>query len=71
MYSADPRTDPTAEKLEEINYIDVLNRVLRVMDSTAITFCMDNRLPIIVFDLLEPGNVHRALTGERIGTLVS
>ncbi len=71
MYSADPRTDPDAEKLEEIEYIDVLNRGLQVMDSTAITFCMDNKLPIIVFDLLAHGNIRRALTGERIGTVVS
>lgn len=71
VYSADPRLDPEAEKLEELTYIDVLNRGLQVMDSTAITFCMDNKLPIIVFDLLEPGNVRRALEGERIGTVVS
>jgi hypothetical protein len=49
----------------------VLNRRLQVMDSTAITFCMDNRLPIIVFDVMEPGNINRALLGEPIGTLVS
>lgn len=71
VYSADPRLDPTAEKLTEINYIDVLNRGLQVMDSTAITFCMDNRLPIVVFDLMEHGNIRRALTGEPIGTVVS
>ena len=71
VYSADPRTDPGAEKLSEVTYIDVLNRGLQVMDSTAITFCMDNKLPIIVFDLLEPGNIRRALLGERIGTVVS
>ncbi len=71
VYSADPRTDPDAVKLEELEYIDVLNRGLQVMDSTAITFCMDNKLPIIVFDLLAHGNIRRALTGERIGTVVS
>lgn len=71
VYSADPRTDPDAEKLNHLTYIDVLNRGLQVMDSTAITFCMDNKLPIIVFDLLEPGNIRRALIGEPIGTVVS
>ncbi|MBI2169020.1 MAG: hypothetical protein HYU28_05910, partial [Actinobacteria bacterium] len=68
--------DPTgltleeAVRLDDVTYIDVLNRGLQVMDSTAITFCMDNKLPIIVFDLLEPGNVRKALGGERIGTVV-
>jgi uridylate kinase len=71
VYSADPRTDPTAVKLTEISHFEVLNRGLKVMDSTAITFCMDNELPIIVFDVTKPGNIHRALVGEPIGTLVS
>ncbi|HVM40812.1 MAG TPA: UMP kinase [Acidimicrobiia bacterium] len=71
VYTADPRSDATATKLSEITYIEVLNRGLQVMDSTAITFCMDNKLPIIVFDLLESGNIHRALVGEPIGTIVS
>jgi uridylate kinase len=71
VYSADPRLDPEAVKLEEVSHFEVLNRRLQVMDSTAITFCMDNQLPIIVFDVSAPGNIHRALVGERIGTLVS
>jgi len=71
IYSADPRLDPEAEKLDAVTYIDVLNRGLQVMDSTAITFCMDNKLPIIVFDVLQPGNIARALEGEAIGTVVS
>jgi uridylate kinase len=71
VYSADPRRDPEAVKLPEVTHFEVLNRRLEVMDSTAITFCMDNRLPIIVFDVTEPGNIHRALVGEPIGTLVS
>src|SRR3954464_1339320 len=71
VYSADPRTDPAAVKLTEITHFEVLNRGLKVMDSTAITFCMDNELPIIVFDVTKPGNIHRALVGEPIGTLVS
>jgi uridylate kinase len=71
IYSADPRLDPTAVKLIEISHFEVLNRGLKVMDSTAITFCMDNDLPIIVFDVSAEGNIHRALVGEPIGTLVS
>jgi uridylate kinase len=70
VYSADPRLDPDAVKLTELTHFEVLNRRLEVMDSTAITFCMDNRLPIIVFDVTAPGNIHRALVGEPIGTLV-
>jgi uridylate kinase len=71
VYSADPRLDPDAVKLLEVTHFEVLNRRLEVMDSTAITFCMDNSLPIIVFDVMEPGNIRRALMGEPIGTLVS
>jgi uridylate kinase len=58
-------------KLETVTYIDVLQRGLQVMDSTAITFCMDNSLPIIVFDVTQPGNINRALLGDTIGTLVT
>jgi len=71
VYSADPLQDPDAVKLLEVSHFEVLNRRLAVMDSTAITFCMDNSLPIIVFDVMEPGNIRRALIGEPIGTLVS
>ena len=71
VYTADPKLDSSATKLDEITYMDVLNRGLKVMDSTAITFCMDRELPIVVFDLLEPGNIRRVLVGEeQIGTLV-
>jgi uridylate kinase len=70
VYTADPKIDPDAELLREIDYIDVLNRGLKVMDSTAITLCMDNALPIVVFDLLEPGNVRSILEGGDVGTLV-
>ena len=71
VYTADPKVDATATKLDEIAYMDVLNRGLKVMDSTAITFCMDRALPIVVFDLLAPGNIRRVLVGEeRVGTLV-
>jgi uridylate kinase len=70
VYTGDPRTDPDAELLTEVSYIDVLNRGLKVMDSTAITLCMDNRLPICVFDLMGE-NLAGLLAGERIGTVVS
>ena len=71
VYSADPRQHDDAVKLLEVSYLEVLSRGLKVMDSTAITFCMDNELPIIVFDVSSPGNISRALLGESIGTLVS
>jgi len=71
VYTADPKLDPTATKLDEISYMDVLNRGLKVMDPTSITFCMDNALPIVVFDALAVGNLRRVLNGEAgIGTLV-
>jgi uridylate kinase len=70
VYTADPRTHPDAVKYERIPYIDVINQGLKIMDSTAITFCRDNKLPIVVFDVLKPGNIHRVLTGEQIGTVV-
>ncbi|MHB8671641.1 MAG: UMP kinase [Acidimicrobiales bacterium] len=70
VYTDDPLLNPEATKFDELTYIEVLNKGLRVMDSTAITFCMDNALPIVVFDLMEPGNIRRALGGEAIGTLV-
>jgi uridylate kinase len=70
VYTADPRTNPDAVKYERITYIDVINQGLKIMDSTAITFCRDNKLPIVVFDVLKPGNIHRVLVGEQIGTLV-
>jgi uridylate kinase len=71
VYSADPRKDATAVKLDEVSHLEVITRGLEVMDSTAITFCRDNQLPIIVFNVMEPGNIGRALTGEPIGTLVT
>ena len=71
IYSADPVKDPTATRYKTLSYIEVLRKNLKVMDSTAISLCMDNELPIIVFDVSTPGNIRRALGGERIGTLVS
>jgi uridylate kinase len=70
VYDSDPRTNPEAVKFEDLEYIEVLKRGLQVMDATAISLCMDNRLPIIVFNFRQEGNIRRALTGERIGTLV-
>jgi uridylate kinase len=70
LYTADPRTTPDAELIREVTYLDVLNRGLKAMDSTAITLCMDNRLPIVMFDLLGKGNVRSILEGNPIGTVV-
>jgi uridylate kinase len=70
FYDKDPKKFADAKKFDEINYIDVLNKGLEVMDSTAISLCMDNKLPIITFDLTKRGNVLRAVMGEKIGTLV-
>ncbi len=70
VYSADPRLDPTATRYEELSFMDVVAKDLRVMDLTAITFCKDNGLPIRVFDLMAPGNIELALSGGAIGTLI-
>ncbi len=70
VYSADPRIDPSATRYDEVSFMDVVSKDLRVMDLTAITFCMDNGLPIRVFDLMAPGNITKALGGQPIGTLV-
>lgn len=70
VYSADPKKDPTATKYESLNYLEVLRKGLQVMDATAISLCMDNSLPIIVFDVTTDGNVVRVVCGERIGTIV-
>jgi len=70
IYDADPLKNAAAKKYGELTYIEVLNRGLKVMDSTAISLCMDNLLPILVFNLLERGNIKKAVCGERIGTLV-
>ena len=70
VYDADPKQDPQAKRFETLEYIEVLQRGLGVMDATAISLCMENRLPILVFDLFMEGNIKRALVGEPIGTLV-
>ena len=71
IYTADPRLDPSATKLDHISYLDVIQQQLQAMDSTAITLCMENDMPIVYFDLLGEGNVRSILAGESIGTLVS
>jgi uridylate kinase len=71
VYSADPKRDKSAQRLERLTYIEVLNRGLQVMDAAAISLCMDNKLPIIVFDLTRPGNIKRIVLGEPVGSIVS
>lgn len=70
VYSSDPKKDKDATKFDEITYIDVLNKKLNVMDSTATSLCMDNNIPILVFDINKKGNLLKAITGETIGTIV-
>lgn len=70
IYDKDPMKNPDAKKYNRISYIDVLNQGLQVMDSTAISLCMDNKLPIMTFDLTKPGNILKAVLGEDIGTIV-
>ncbi len=71
IYTADPVKDPTATRYEEISYLQVLQDRLQVMDATAISLCMDNKLPIVVFNLRTPGNVRRVVSGEPVGTTVT
>jgi uridylate kinase len=70
VYNRDPMKDPTATRFRSLSYLDVLKKSLKVMDSTAISLCMDNDLPIIVFDLHAPGNIKRTVMGEEVGTRV-
>lgn len=70
IYDADPLTNPKAQKFDRLTYFDVLQKGLKVMDTTAISLCMENALPIIVFDVKRPGNLRRIVTGERVGTIV-
>ena len=71
IYDADPVTNPNASRFDQISYLKVLEHGLKVMDATAISLCMDNKLPIVVFSLRTPGNIRRAITGEPIGSLVT
>jgi len=70
VYTADPVLDRSAKRFDKLTFMDVVSQDLRVMDLTAITFCKDNQLPVLVFDLMGPGNLRRALAGEEIGTLI-
>jgi uridylate kinase len=71
VYDADPTKVPTARRFESLSYIDAISRRLEVMDSTALSLCMENSLPIVVFDLLAPSSIERAACAEKIGTLVT
>jgi uridylate kinase len=71
IYSADPKKVPTARRIDKVSYIEVLNQGLGVMDTTAISLCMDNKLPIVVFDLTRAGNIKRLVLGEPVGSIVS
>jgi len=71
IYTADPKIDPSATLLEEVSHIEVIQKGLQAMDATAITLCMDNDLPIVMFDLMQAGNVRSILAGDTVGTLVS
>ncbi len=70
VYSADPKKDPAAVRFEDLNFMEVLQQRLRVMDSTATSLCMDNQIPIVVFNLNQVGNIRRIVLGEKIGTFV-
>jgi uridylate kinase len=70
IYDADPKTHPAAKRFEHLSYIEVLKRGLKVMDTTAISLCMDNRMPIVVYDLSRKGNLRRIVLGEQVGTIV-
>lgn len=70
VYSADPKKDPTAERYSELDYMDVLSGRLKVMDGTAITLCMENGLPVVVFNMFEEGNIERVVRGEALGTTI-
>ena len=71
VFTADPALDPSATRVDKISYLQVLEQRLKVMDATAISLCMDNQLPIVVFNLRTPGNIRRAVLGEAVGSLVS
>ena len=70
VYDSDPKKNPNAKKYDRLTYLDVLNQGLQVMDSTAASLCMDNRIPICVFSIEEPENIKRAICGEHIGTII-
>ena len=71
VYNKDPLKFKNAKKINQLKYIDVLNRNLRFMDATAVSLCMDNKLPILIFNLTKKGNIKRAILGQRIGTVIT
>jgi uridylate kinase len=71
VYTSDPIKDPSAKRIDSISYLQVLEQGLKVMDATAISLCMDNALPIVVFNLQQPGTLRRVILGEPVGSLVS
>ena len=71
IYDSDPKKNPNARRFSKIRYIDALQKQLKVMDSTAFSLCMDNKMPIIVFDMFKPHNIKRVVLGEKVGTLVT
>jgi uridylate kinase len=71
VYTADPKLDPSARRYKKVSFMESIKKRLTVMDSTALTLCMDNHMPIMVFDIFTPGNLKRLVTGEDIGTLIS
>jgi len=71
VYDSDPKKNPQAKRFEALSYLDVLNKNLKVMDSTSISLCMDHQLPIVIFDLFKKGNIQRVVLGEQIGTRVN
>jgi len=71
VYSADPRKDPNARKFDRLTYLETLNKRLEIMDPTALSLCLENKLPIIVFDLQAERSIERVITGEPIGTLIT
>jgi uridylate kinase len=70
IYDDDPLKNPKAKRFDSLSYFDVLQKGLKVMDTTAISLCMDNRVPIIVYNLRQPGNLRRIVLGEKVGTIV-
>jgi uridylate kinase len=70
IYDSDPKSNSAANRLEELSYMDFISAELRVMDTTAVTMCKEHGVPIVVFDMLEPGNIVKAVSGEKIGTVI-
>jgi uridylate kinase len=71
IYDSDPKVNPKAKRFSQITYLEALQKQLKVMDSTAFSLCMDNKMPIVVFDFFRPHNLRRVVTGEKVGPLVT